>query len=846
MILTSADAAKATQVAHIMTMTQQQQQQQQQQKQPSSSSSSNNNTDQRNGGTLSLSGLELIGPSGTQAYVRSLRHFVRRDDFKVTIREGHYQLAPAVSQEVVSRDNRLNKKKRKKQSHTASASSTMEEQQQQPSTNYFGVQTIPLSYQIPTLTSTTTTTTTTKTTKPVQVISYLFTTPPISGKFLVEKAKELGIPPGPLYTRLKSGSSITFTSNNTGQECHVEPSQVVQPSTPGMIVAVLYYPTMEVWKSLQPKLNELLVLPKNQPMPTQTQTTTTAQAQLELVVHMTTPQLFHDPVCQQWRQNLSSSQQPPDQLQQDNNNTNNTSLPHHLFLESSDPALWAPSSQGTRDSHPSPFTSACIGALVRSKICPQVYRTPDFLQQQQQPFLVGGSDTKDHDQPITKTTLPQQQQYHKSFDNKNDKDDDAAVRIATPLLEYVLVPRSRKGYAEHVVSANYLEERRNEGMEWLLQSGAWNHAQEILTLLPPLDNNSRDSSSSKAELLMTGTGSAVPCKHRNVTGMCLRMDDGQGIMLDIGEGTVGQLLRASTTRSGGREDDDDDQRSGQALLLKSIQAAWISHPHADHHLGLLRLLTDRQSAIRSGDNTTAGENTPLLVIAPPPILDFLREYEQIDPRIASSYIPLDCREIVHDPNRPRLTMPRAIRDNPLMGSSGISRWEAIPVSHCPFSFAIVLEGTSFGTVAYSGDCRPSAKFAERARNADLLIHEATFEDGMEAEATMKRHSTVGEAIKVAQEMKAKQLVLTHFSQRYPKIPPVANGASAGDGGDIPVIFAFDFMALTPNNLNMASSVTPAMRDLFPEVVETGAPVQEGAIADAAMAIPGFFAQNPYD
>jgi ribonuclease Z len=339
--------------------------------------------------------------------------------------------------------------------------------------------------------------------------------------------------------------------------------------------------------------------------------------------------------------------------------------------------------------------------------------------------------------------------------------------------------------------------------------------------LPLFDSNGRDS---KAELIMTGTGSAIPCKHRNVTGMCLRMADGQGIMLDIGEGSVGQLLRASLLRESRC---DNESGRHQASLLKSIQAAWVSHPHADHHLGLLRLLTDRHSAGRIRDNNStnsvaAGDDAPLLVIAPPPILDFLREYEQIDPRIASSYIPLDCREIVHDPNRPRLSLPSTIKDNPLMMGGGISRLEAIPVSHCPFSYAVVLEGTSFGTVAYSGDCRPSARFAERARNADLLIHEATFEDGMEAEATMKRHSTVG----------------------YPKIPPLATGSAAG--GDIPVIFAFDFMALTPSNLDVASSLTPAMRNLYPEVVEAGTSDQEGAIADAAMAIPGFFAQNPYD
>ena len=41
------------------------------------------------------------------------------------------------------------------------------------------------------------------------------------------------------------------------------------------------------------------------------------------------------------------------------------------------------------------------------------------------------------------------------------------------------------------------------------------------------------------ELLFTGTGSAIPCKHRNVTGMYLRFHNGNAMLLDVGEGTTG-------------------------------------------------------------------------------------------------------------------------------------------------------------------------------------------------------------------------------------------------------------------------------------------------------------------
>ena len=73
-------------------------------------------------------------------------------------------------------------------------------------------------------------------------------------------------------------------------------------------------------------------------------------------------------------------------------------------------------------------------------------------------------------------------------------------------------------------------------------------------------------------------------------------------------------------------------------------------------------------------------------------------------------------------------------------------------------------------VSYSGDCRPSKAFAEIGRHSTVLIHEATFDDELQGDADAKKHSTTNEAIGVAVAMRAKRLLLTHFSQRYQKMP----------------------------------------------------------------------------
>jgi ribonuclease Z len=133
-------------------------------------------------------------------------------------------------------------------------------------------------------------------------------------------------------------------------------------------------------------------------------------------------------------------------------------------------------------------------------------------------------------------------------------------------------------------------------------------------------------------------------------------------------------------------------------------------------------------------------------------------------------------------------------------------------------------------------------FANAARNADLLIHESTFADGMEAEAIVKRHSTVGEALRVGKQMNAKTIVLTHFSQRYPKVPPVSTDDRTDSNEETsPVIFAFDFMKLTPGTLIAASKITPALRLLYPETEKTETNEQTSAIA--ALEVPGLFAQK---
>ena len=69
-------------------------------------------------------------------------------------------------------------------------------------------------------------------------------------------------------------------------------------------------------------------------------------------------------------------------------------------------------------------------------------------------------------------------------------------------------------------------------------------------------------------------------------------------------------------------------------------------------------------------------------------------------------------------------------------------------------------------IVYTGDARPVENLVEFAENADLLIHDATFDDELWERAREDGHSTPSQAAETAKKAGTKRLVLTHISARY--------------------------------------------------------------------------------
>lgn len=70
-------------------------------------------------------------------------------------------------------------------------------------------------------------------------------------------------------------------------------------------------------------------------------------------------------------------------------------------------------------------------------------------------------------------------------------------------------------------------------------------------------------------------------------------------------------------------------------------------------------------------------------------------------------------------------------------------------------------------IVYTGDTKPFETFEKFALDADLIIHESTFDDTLAEKAAVDGHSTPGQAALQAKLANAKQLALMHISARYP-------------------------------------------------------------------------------
>ncbi|XP_073997191.1 ribonuclease Z [Rhodnius prolixus] len=294
-------------------------------------------------------------------------------------------------------------------------------------------------------------------------------------------------------------------------------------------------------------------------------------------------------------------------------------------------------------------------------------------------------------------------------------------------------------------------------------------------------------------LVFLGTGSCIPNKARNTSAILINLSENKSMLLDCGEGTYGQLVRHFGP-------------SNISEVIGKLRAIYVSHLHADHHIGLVSLLKARMK-LANGNS--------LILLAPKQILPWLTLYDRHFESVLHNLELIPNSDMLYDGYK---LSERC--EGRLQEALDMSRIETTYVRHCPNAFGITLTHRQGWKITYSGDTMPSESLVEIGANSDLLVHEATMEDELINEAKCKLHSTTSQAIEIGRKMSAKYIVLTHFSQRYAKLPRIVcspGNEEATLGNNVGI--AFDNMKIRFSDLPKLHLLYPALKIMFQEDCE---------------------------
>jgi len=167
---------------------------------------------------------------------------------------------------------------------------------------------------------------------------------------------------------------------------------------------------------------------------------------------------------------------------------------------------------------------------------------------------------------------------------------------------------------------------------------------------------------------------------------------------------------------------------------------------------------------------------------------------------------------------------------------GLRTLNTVNVLHRTKALGLIVTHQDGWRLVYSGDTMPSDTLAQAGEGATLLIHEATMGDDQEEMAHAKAHSTISQAIDVAKRMRAQNVLLTHFSSRYPTMPRYFASSSKEDGTDYQptIALAMDHACIRVGDLWKMGVYFPAIKQSFKDIADEGDEEEEVMLMRASL------------
>ncbi|MEW6189333.1 MAG: MBL fold metallo-hydrolase [Actinomycetota bacterium] len=239
------------------------------------------------------------------------------------------------------------------------------------------------------------------------------------------------------------------------------------------------------------------------------------------------------------------------------------------------------------------------------------------------------------------------------------------------------------------------------------------------------------------ELIVLGASAAYPYKGKACSGYLIK-ERKTNLLLDCGTGVLSNLFRW--------------------LNPMDLDAIVITHLHTDHFLDIypLRYFLQYDSI----------PSLPLKVLAPPEASDFVCQL--ISKKGREQFLELFAFSSISEKIKFEI---------------GHLKLYFYPVPHFVPTFGVRVEGKG-RKLAYSSDCSYHPKVVNLARGADMFICEATLQ---QKDASLQiGHLTARQAGEIAQQAKAKRLLLTHI---WPPYDPLISKTEAQEVFDGEVILA---------------------------------------------------------
>lgn len=273
-----------------------------------------------------------------------------------------------------------------------------------------------------------------------------------------------------------------------------------------------------------------------------------------------------------------------------------------------------------------------------------------------------------------------------------------------------------------------------------------------------------------------GTACMQPTKERNHSSILLNYKS-EGILLDCGEGTQRQLKICG-------------------FKPTKVTKILISHWHGDHVFGIPGLLQTIASSevdrvidifgpkgskkymeymfkgfakVENSHNFKAYEITKNKFYE---CEDYYLEAMRLEhgiPCLGFNFVEKDKRKIKMD-----IVKKLGIPQGPLLGEIQKGRsikWKSKTIKADKVSY--VVKGRK---ITYIADSVPCTNAVKLAKGADLLISESSYITEHEEKAEKYKHMTARDAALIANKANVKELVLTHFSQRYKDMSEVEEEA----------------------------------------------------------------------